>query len=73
MSVVHGAFIGREKQGCTTIHGASVHAYCMKSDSVACSCHRVWDGRHSTCTKEPAWRGPITVARVAVAFQVPMS
>ena len=46
---------------------------CGKSGGVACSCHRVWDGTHSIGTREPVWRGPVTVARGAVAFQVPMS
>ena len=46
---------------------------CGKSGIVTWGCHRLWDGRHSTSTNEPVWRGPVTVARGAVAFQVPVS
>ena len=46
---------------------------CGKSGGVACSCHRVWDGKHITGPGEPDWRGPIIVARDEIVSQVPVS
>ena len=46
---------------------------CGESGIVSWGCHSFWNGRHSIGTSAPVWRGPVTVARGAVAFQEPMS